>query len=253
MLSLDVPDTGGRPTMSIKDHVVVVIGGSSGIGSEVARQASAQGARPIIVGRDLAKLATASRRLGGAATAAVDAHDEAALDAFFGALETADHVVSMVGDSMSGGFLTTPPETMRHVLHSKYWTNWAIGRFAAARLRDGGSITFTSGTGGRPHEISATYVANLGIGALVQGLAYELAPRIRVNAVAPTFMGTATSFWRDVPAAELERAETAFADGVPLKRTGTVEQVASTYVHLMANQFITGQVLAVDGGVMLGK
>lgn len=128
-----------------------------------------------------------------------------------------------------------------------------IGRHAASKLRDGGSITFTSGTGGRAQDISASYVANLGIGALVQGLASELAPRIRVNAVAPTFMGTGTLFWKDVPADELEKAQTAFGESMPLKRLSTVEEVASAYVHLMANGFITGQVLAVDGGVMLRK
>src|SRR5262249_22162678 len=78
--------------------------------------------------------------------------------------------------------------------HSKFWTNWMIGRLAASKLREGGSITFTAGAGGRPHDVSATYVANLGVGALVQGLAVELAPRIRVNAGAPTFMET--PFWR---------------------------------------------------------
>jgi NAD(P)-dependent dehydrogenase (short-subunit alcohol dehydrogenase family) len=40
---------------------------------------------------------------------------------------------------------------------------------------------------------------------------------------------------------------------VALKRVGTVDEVASTYIHLMTNTFITGQVLAVDGGVMLDK
>jgi NAD(P)-dependent dehydrogenase (short-subunit alcohol dehydrogenase family) len=40
---------------------------------------------------------------------------------------------------------------------------------------------------------------------------------------------------------------------VPLKRLGTVQGVASAYVHLITNGFITGQVLAVDGGVMLRK
>jgi NAD(P)-dependent dehydrogenase (short-subunit alcohol dehydrogenase family) len=118
-------------------------------------------------------------------------------------------------------------------------------------VRDGGSLTFTAGTGGGAHEISASYVANLGIRALVQGLAAELAPRVRVNAVAPTFMGTATTFWRDMVATDLEAAQAAFAERVPLKRPGTVEEVASAYVHLMTNGFITGQVLAVDGGVML--
>jgi NAD(P)-dependent dehydrogenase (short-subunit alcohol dehydrogenase family) len=157
----------------------------------------------------------------------------------------------MVGDSMAGGFTTTTPETMRHVLGSKFWANWTISRHAAQVLGEGSSLTFTSGTGGRPHEISATYVANLGLGALVQGLAVELAPRTRVNAVAPTFMGTATAFWKDVAAEELRRQEAAFGEHVPLRRVATVSEVAATYVHLIANSFITGQTVAVDGGVML--
>jgi NAD(P)-dependent dehydrogenase (short-subunit alcohol dehydrogenase family) len=235
-------------------RTVLVIGGSSGIGHEIARQATDLGARLIIAGRNPAKLTEAARRLGGAVqTVTVDAHDEAALESAFSDLDALDHVVSMVGDSMSGGFLTTEPETMRHVLHSKFWSNWIIGRSAARKVRDAGSITYTAGTGGRAHEVSATYVANLGVSALVQGLAYELAPRIRVNAVAPTFMGTATSFWRDMPTNELEQTQAGFAELVPLQRLGTPEQVASAYIHLITNDFITGQVLPVDGGVMLSK
>jgi hypothetical protein len=49
----------------------------------------------------------------------------------------------MIGDSMAGGFLTTAPETIRRVLHSKFWTNWMIARHAEPRVRDGGSLTFT--------------------------------------------------------------------------------------------------------------
>jgi NAD(P)-dependent dehydrogenase (short-subunit alcohol dehydrogenase family) len=63
-------------------------------------------------------------------------------------------------------------------------------------------------------------------------------------------MGTGTLFWKDVPTNELEKAQAAFAEGVPLKRVGTVKEVASAYVHLMTNGFITGQTLSVDGGVM---
>jgi NAD(P)-dependent dehydrogenase (short-subunit alcohol dehydrogenase family) len=220
--------------------MVVVIGGSSGIGHEIARQTSGQRARLIIVGRNEAKLAAAAERLRGEVkTAVLDAHNETALERFFSTLEPIDHLVSMVGDSMAGGFLATSPETMRHVLHSKFWTNWMIGKHAAPKLRDRGSITFTSGTGGRAQDISASYIANLGIGALVQGLASQLSPRIRVNAVAPTFMGTRTLFWKDMPADELEEMQTAISDSVPLKRLGTVQEVASAYVHLMANGFIT--------------
>jgi NAD(P)-dependent dehydrogenase (short-subunit alcohol dehydrogenase family) len=138
--------------MELARQVVVVIGGTSGIGHEVARQVAARGARLIITGRDRDRLAAAANRLGDAVmlAAAVDAHDETALDGFFSRWDAADHLVSMVGDTMAGGFLDTPPETMRHVMHSKFWTNVAIGRHAAYRLRDGGSLTFTSGTGGRP-------------------------------------------------------------------------------------------------------
>lgn len=230
---------------------VLVIGGSSGIGHEVARQAAAQGAGLTIAGRDRARLAAAAERLGGVETVELDAHDDGAVERFFAGLGLVDHVVSMVGDSMAGGFTTTTPETMRHVLGSKFWANWTIGRHAAPALREGGSLTFTSGTGGRPHEISATYVANLGLGALVQGLAVELAPGTRVNAVAPTFMGTATAFWKDVPREEVRRQEATLGERVPLQRVATVSEVAAAYLHLMTNGFITGQTVAIDGGVML--
>lgn len=62
----------------------------------------------------------------------------------------------MVGDSMSGGFLTTTPETMRHVLHAKFWTNWMIGKHAASKLRDGGTIEQTPvGRAGQVNDVAA--------------------------------------------------------------------------------------------------
>ena len=63
----------------------------------------------------------------------------------------------------------------------------------------------------------------------------------------------ATEFWRTTPHEELVKAENGLTEGVALKRLGTVEQVASSFVHLITNGFITGQVLAVDRGVMLRR
>jgi NAD(P)-dependent dehydrogenase (short-subunit alcohol dehydrogenase family) len=217
-----------------------VIGGRSGIGAEVARRAAAAGAQLVLTGRDDAKLAAAAARIGAARAEAFDAHDEPALTRFFARVGEVDHLVSMIGDSMSGGFLGTTPDTMRHVLASKFTTNWDIARLAAGRIRDGGSMTFTAGTGGRPHDTSASTVANLGIQAMVQGLAVEAAPGVRVNAVAPTFMDT-----------QFEGIRAGFVPRVPLRRLGTVEEVADAYVFLMTASFVTGQVLAVDGGVSL--
>jgi NAD(P)-dependent dehydrogenase (short-subunit alcohol dehydrogenase family) len=235
--------------MSLTGRTVAVLGGSSGIGARVAQQAAGLGADVVITGRDPDRLAAAAADIGARRAIRFDAHDDAAVEELFADLGPVDHVVSMVGDSMAGGFLTTTPATMRHVLDSKFWANWTIARHAAGRLRYGGSITFTAGTGGRPHEISGSYVANLGLAALVEGLAVELAPGARANAVAPTFMDT--PFWRAMPRADLDATKEQVTSRIPLGRLGTLDEVAATYLHLMTNGFVTGQVLSVDGGIML--
>jgi hypothetical protein len=61
-----------------------------------------------------------------------DAHDHVAPEAFIRALPALDHLGSMIGDPVAGGFLQTPLDTMRHTLHSKFRTNLLIARFPAA-------------------------------------------------------------------------------------------------------------------------
>ena len=188
--------------MRLEGKKVVVIGGSSGIGLAIARQARAEGASLIIVGRDPAKVSNgvdARRRRSGRGR---DAHDHSALEECIASLPEFDHLVSMVGDTMAGGFLQTPLETMQHVLHSKFWTNLLIARFAAPLVRDRGSMTFTSGSGVRAQEAAASYVANQALAAMAQGLGSELGPRVRVNVVAPAFMDTA--LWRAKPREEID-------------------------------------------------
>jgi NAD(P)-dependent dehydrogenase (short-subunit alcohol dehydrogenase family) len=238
--------------MLLNGKKLVVIGGSSGIGLEIARQARAEGASLVIVGRDPGKVSNAASMLGGDAQGVVaDAHDHSALEGFVAALPEFDHLVSMVGDTMAGGFLQTPLDTMRHVLHSKFWTNLLIARFAAPLIRDGGSMTFTSGSGVRAQEAAASYVANQGLAAMAQGLASELGPRVRVNVVAPAFMDTA--LWRTKPREDIDARIRSYSQINPLGRLGTPEEVASAYLFLMVNTYTTGQVLQIDGGMMLRK
>ena len=238
--------------MLLEGKRVVVIGGTSGIGLAIGRQARAEGASMVITGRDPQKLAHAASALGGDTQSFVgDAHDHAALESFIATLPEFDHLVSMIGDTMAGGFLQTPIDTMRHVLHSKFWTNLLIARFAAPLVRDGGSMTFTSGSGVRAQEAAASYVANEALAAMAQGLGSELGPRVRVNVVAPAFMDTA--LWRSKPRADVEARIDSYSRINPLRRLGTPEEAASAYIFLMANTYITGQVLCVDGGMMLRK
>jgi Enoyl-(Acyl carrier protein) reductase len=140
---------------------------------------------------------------------------------------------------------------MRRVLHSKFWTNWMIGRHAAAKLREGGSITFTSGTRGAP----AGYLGHLR-GKFER---QRTGSRARVRAGAPPSSQCSGTNFHGYTVLEgstgrpIRNSQGYICEGVPLKRLGTIEEVASTYIHLMTNGFITGQVLAVDGGAMLRK
>lgn len=239
---------------TLKDKTLVVIGGSSGIGRRVAQLAAEEGAQLVIVGRNAQRLADARAELSthGVSVRIVeaDAHDHARLEALFSELPGFDHLVSMVGDVMGGGFLGASMEEIRRVMESKFFTNVRIGQLAAAKVREGGSLVFTSGTGGRAQNACASYVGNLSINALVEGLAVELAPKARVNAVSPTW--TVTPFWRSLPPEQVEATRQQFARAIPLKRTAQIDELASAYVFLMKNGFITGQHIAVDGGIMLG-
>ncbi|BCN37647.1 short-chain dehydrogenase [Alicycliphilus denitrificans] len=239
---------------ALRDKTVVVIGGSSGIGLRVAQLVADEGARLLIVGRDTGRLQAAQADLQArGATVGIhqaDAHDHTALASLFDELPAFDHLVSMIGDVMGGGFIGADIAVIRHVIESKFFTNLRIGQLAATKVREGGSLVFTSGTGGRAQDACASYVGNLGINALVEGLAVELAPKARVNAVSPTW--TVTPFWRDVPPAQVEATRAHFEQVIPLKRTARIDELASAYLFLMNNGFVTGQHIAVDGGIMLG-
>jgi NAD(P)-dependent dehydrogenase (short-subunit alcohol dehydrogenase family) len=240
---------------TLEHKTLLIIGGSSGIGLRVAQLAAREGARLIIIGRNAARLHDAHQSLlpecrAGLETIRLDAHDHGALERCLEGLPELDHLVSMVGDVMGGGFATADIAVIRHVMESKFFTNVRIGQLAARRIRAGGSMVFTSGTGGRAQHACASYVGNLGINALVEGLAAELAPRIRVNAVSPTW--TLTPFWRDMPEAQRAATRRHFEEAIPLGRLASIDELADTYLFLMRNGFVTGQRIAVDGGVMLG-
>lgn len=239
--------------MALTNRTILIFGGTSGFGLCVATLAGRAGARLHITGRIRDKLehAVTMLRADGANVTGhvVDAADGPGLAAFFASIEPFDHLVSLAGGFMGGGFLDAPVETIRKAIEEKLFANLAIARLAVPKLRDGGSMVFTSGSGGRPHNASGAIVGNDGIRTLVQGLAVEIAPRARVNAVAPTW--TPTSLWRDMPQEQIEATRKQFSETIPLGRTATFEEVATAYIFLMENGFVTGQTITVDGGLTL--
>jgi 3-oxoacyl-[acyl-carrier protein] reductase len=125
-------------------------------------------------------------------------------------------------------------------------------KYASPHMPDGSSIISTSSIGGkRPRPGLTPYNASKGaVITLTRGLAVEMAPRIRVNAVCP--VSAATNF--DLQAmgtqnlsAEMEANVIA---GIPMGRRATPEDVANAYAYLASDEasFITGVCLDVDGG-----
>lgn len=237
-------------TASLTGATVVVAGGTSGFGLQVARDVQAAGAEVVILGRDTGRLRSALATLGATARGGcVDLSDPAAAAGTFAGLGAFDHLVSTVGGAMGGGFLSAPLEVVRATVEGKLFANLGIARAAVPHLRPGGTLTFTAGSGGSPHTASGAMVGNEAIATMVRGLAVELAPDLRVNAVAPAW--TLTGLWRDVPEADRAATERRMASIFPLGRTATVQEVADAYLFLMTATFVTGQTLHVDGGSSL--
>jgi NAD(P)-dependent dehydrogenase (short-subunit alcohol dehydrogenase family) len=240
---------------SLDEAEVLVIGGTSGFGYEVAKQTLARGAHVTIVGRSQTRLesALAGLRSPGAASdrtisgRALDATAPGALRTLFADLDNVDHVISTLGGAMGGGFMDNSDAAILGAVNGKFEAGLSVAKAAAGHMREGGSITLTAGSGGHPYDASGAVVGNTAVELLVQGLAVEMAPKIRVNAIAPFW--TPTGLWRDLPADELKRQTEAVASSVPLKRVARVEEVAAAYLFAMECGYFTGQTLHIDGGV----
>ena len=227
---------------------ILVIGGTSGFGKQIAKQALKEEAFVQVIGRNEKRLQNMLQSINNnnLCGKTFDAQDQVQLKEFFENQSSYDHIVSMLGGAMSGGFLENSIETVRQTIEDKFFANLQLIKVAHPFLRKNGSFIFTSGTGGHPSTASGAIVGNNAINALVVGTAIELAPYYRVNAVAPTW--TPTGLWNDLTPVALKETEKNVAANIPLKKVATTAEVASAYLYLMTNDFITGQIINVDGG-----
>jgi NAD(P)-dependent dehydrogenase (short-subunit alcohol dehydrogenase family) len=230
---------------------VVVFGGGSGAGLAAARLLSQKGAEVIVAGRGVERLAQVEKETGGRiATRSVDGKDPAALEAFFAEVGPYDHLVITAGQTdPSGRFVDEMTlEGFRATFDGKFWVQVATAQAGARRIRPGGSITFFSGGANRRAMKGFVNIAagNAAIDALVPVLALELAPT-RVNAISPGTL--ATSYWTGVPEERLGQIFARMASALPAGRVGTPEDIAQAVLFLLTTSFVTGTVLAVDGGL----
>lgn len=238
---------------------VVVLGGSSGIGLEVARQALERGAVLTITGRNADRLAQAKADLakadlgGDTETSAFDALDRAATADFFAKVRPVDHLVSCIGDTQWGTFLTLDEKKARGILEAKFWTQLHIVKSVLPKLAADGTITLTGGTspdrGAFPYLTAGFSAAgNHLLEALVEGLSIEISPR-RINVVEPGL--TDTPLWDSLPAEDRERAYATIARQSQIKRIPSASEVARSYIHAIESGVINGDRLRPGGGPMI--
>ncbi|MDR6871649.1 NAD(P)-dependent dehydrogenase (short-subunit alcohol dehydrogenase family) [Bosea sp. BE125] len=229
-------------------ETVVVIGGSSGIGLAVARLAASQGARVVIIGRDKTKLEAAVSTIGPSARGEiVDAQDRTALAAFFQRLGPFNHLIlAASGGRGAGAFRELDGDGLRAGFEAKFWAQWNAAQAALPTLQPAGSMVFITAASSRLANPGTSGLAavNGALERMVVTLARELAP-IRINAVSPGVIDTG---WWDDKAAGLFEASYGKA---PLARPGQPDEVADAVLFLMANAFVTGVILDVDGGLHL--
>jgi NAD(P)-dependent dehydrogenase (short-subunit alcohol dehydrogenase family) len=232
-------------------RVALITGGSRGIGFAIARRLVAEGAAVVITGRRQESLDAAVAALGERASAVAGKADdpEHRARAFAHVAERhgrIDHLVNNAGINPAWGPVLEIDTAIAHkilavnVVATLEWTRDAVAAGLATSVVNLASV---SGLTASPN-ISFYGISKAAIINLTMQLAEELAPALRVNAVAPAVIKT------DFARALYEGREDEASAQYPLGRLGEVDDVAGPVAFLLSDDaaWITGQTLVIDGG-----
>ena len=235
----------------LQGQTVVVIGGSAGIGLATARLAKTEGADVILTGRNPDRLKNATAEIGAAGTAAFDADDSAALEAFFAGLDgPIDHVMVTAGAPYYATLKDMDFDEARRALQAHPMLMAGVARYSMGKVRPGGTLLFMGGTGGRNPRLAVGLMAAMtaALPALTASLAIEIAP-VRINLIAAGFVDTPLS--ASLLGDNLDARRTELRETLPIGRVVQPEDVAALAVHIMTNTALTGATYDIDGGQQL--
>ena len=237
--------------------VALVTGAARGIGLAVAKRFLADGWRVAlldILGQPLEKSVTALARPDATLALTCDVSDADAVAAALAEIERRfgrlDALINNAGVAVFAPLMETSDAEWSHVLAVNLTGPFLCTKAAVPLMRHHGGgaiVNITSISGLRASTLRSAYgTSKAGLAHLTKQLAVELAELgIRVNGVAPGPVDTAMA--KEVHSAEI-RAD--YHDAIPLNRYGLEEELAEAVFFLCSDRssYITGQILAVDGG-----
>jgi NAD(P)-dependent dehydrogenase (short-subunit alcohol dehydrogenase family) len=248
--------TTGDTVGTFEGRTALVTGGSRGIGLGIAKSLVDRGARVVLTARKPEALAEAVAELGGPEVAVAvpgnagdPAHRAEAVRTAIDTFGSLDVLVGNVGINPAyGPLMDLQLDAFRKILDTNVVSALGLVQEAwrAWMSEHGGSVLFVASVAGlrSSQEIGAYGVSKAALINLTTQLAVELAPKVRVNAVAPAVVKTRFA------EALFEGRETEAAQAYPMARLGTPEDVGEAAAYLLGEGagWVTGQTLVIDGG-----
>jgi NAD(P)-dependent dehydrogenase (short-subunit alcohol dehydrogenase family) len=246
---------------SLKDKVAVVLGGTSGIGQAIGRGYAMAGATVVSSSRDQAKVDAEAKELEALGARTLrhpsDVQDRASMESLCEAVIAAFGRVDVLMVT-SGALVKSPSAELSEAdftrivdinLNGSFRANQVFGRRMIAR-QAGSIINIASMTSFVSfNEVAAYAASKSGVVMLTKSLAAEWAKHnVRVNAIAPGVFRTPLN----TRALDIPERLAAIVGRTPMGRVGKVEELVGAAIYLAsdASAFVTGHVLAVDGGFL---
>ncbi len=246
----------------LKDKVILVTGGGTGLGRSMVKRFLELGAKVAISSRRLELLQEEAKNLtdetgGEVFPVQVDVRDPEKVTAMIDAVETHFGQIDVLVNNAAGNFIS-PTERLSHravdavlgiVLHGTFYCTLELGKRWIEKQHKGVvlNIATTYALSGSGYVVPSA-VAKAGVVAMTKSLAAEWGKYgIRLNAIAPGPFPTEGAWSRLMPTPQIEAL---FQKRIPLKRMGEHSELANLASYLVSDQagFITGDVITIDGG-----
>jgi len=226
---------------------VVIIGGSSGIGLQLAKRLKKENVEIIIASRSLEKLQLAKAALGNdVEIVQLDANKESEIITFSEKVGMLDHlIITLRGSSVTDLFVNSNTVAVRKAFDEKFWTQYNLVRYCLKNLKPKASIILTSGIASQRSYPGFYWhaSANGALESLAKSLSAEIAPK-RINVISPGFVESKPN--------DTERLNSIrnIEPKLPMDRLATQNELVEGYIFLMKSTYSTGTTLHIDGGIL---